>query len=93
MRKYFETHKDELKNAKEVVEDLYDEIRFNIADLQILKHIIREMYQRDEKLMQEGLPPKIGHDLEAGVKHTQQEVNELLKNLGMMFGELTRIEN
>lgn len=93
MQQYFKTHKDALINAEEIAEELLDEIRFSIADLQLLKHVIREMYAGDQELMKKGIPPKIGLDFEAGDKHTQEEINRTLRNLGMMFAELTREDN
>lgn len=93
MQQYFKTHKDALENAEDIAEELLDEIRFSIADLQVLKHTIREIYLGDKELIKKGIPPKIGLDFEAGDKHTQEEVNITLKNLGIMFGELTRDDN
>lgn len=91
-KKYSKTHEDALKHAEEVAEELLDEIRFSIADLQVLKHTIHEMYGGDEKLKGR-IPPKIEYDLKAGDKHTQAEVNEILRRLGVMFGELSGVDN
>jgi len=90
MKEYIEGQKDGLKDAEEAVEHSYDAIKWRIFDLIIIKHIIREMYERDDELLKKGIPPKVGNDLKAGVEHTQQKINDMLRLISDMLGQLTR---
>jgi len=90
---YLRKHKDAIKHGEAMVEELEEDINFDIADLQTLKHVLREMYKGDEKLMKAGIPPRIGHDLETGDKHTEQKVNEMLRRTSNMLGGLTGVDN
>ena len=90
MEGYVRAHDDGLQHAEEAAKHLYDSIKLDIIDLQIIKSIIRQTYGDDARLRQKGFPEGVGRGLRNGTAHTRQKINGMLRETSDMLGALTK---